>query len=148
MYRIFLFALLVLSSISIAFAQLSGPAAQHPNVQKLINTDKVYGMPASGALPDELSALQFVFTMNDAPFELVKVYRYGSPAGKVYALIGLKALNSQHYNTFKTDFVRKPQGTVRVFMPGASEASLDAVQFIQQFEVDFNQQLDYTKVKP
>ncbi len=148
MNRFFFFTLLLLSSISFLFAQQSGPSAQHPNVQTLINTDKVFGMPASGTLPTELTALQFVFTMNDAPFELVKIYRYGSPAGKVYALMGLKALNSQHYNTFKTDFIRRGQGSIRFFMPGSSEASRDAVQFIQQWETDFDQQAAYTKVKP
>ena len=148
MTRLFILTLFLLSGISLSYAQQSGPAAQHPNVQTLINTDKVYGVPASGALPNELTALHFVFSMPDAPFELIKIYRYGSPAGKVYALMGLKALNSQHFNTFKTDFIRRGQGSIRFFMPGSSESSRDAVQFIQQWETDFDQQASYTKVKP
>jgi hypothetical protein len=131
-----------------SFAQQSGPSAQHPNVQKLINADKIYGMPTSGSLPDELSALQFVFTMADAPFELVKVYRYGSPAGKVYALMGLKALGSQHFEVFKKDFIRRGQGSVQFILPGAQPVNREAVQLMQQWETDYDQGAPYTRVKP
>jgi hypothetical protein len=140
----FAFLLIALSS----FAQQYGPSAQHPNVQRLIHADTIYGMPSSGALPVDLTALQYVFTMADAPFELIKVYRYGNPAGKVYALMGLKALNSQHFSVFKADFIRRGQGNVPFVMSGNQAVTRDAVQFIQQWEMDYNQGLGYTKVKP
>lgn len=125
----------------------SGPDAQAPALQTLIRSSQVIGVPANGPLSDELQAMREIFTMSNAEMEFVKVYRYAeSNAGKVYALIGLHALGSQFYNTFKTDFSRKSQGNVQVNITGTA-ATVDAVTFVSEWEQATNDQRAYTKVR-
>lgn len=143
---LFIFVLLFSLHLNLQ-AQQTGPAAQHPDLQKLINTDKVYGMPASATLPDELRALQSVFNMTEPGYELVKLYRYGSTAGRIYALIGLKAIASPLYSNFKTDFNRKDQGSIKVVMPGMQEQTLNARDFLLTWETDADAGKSYTQVK-
>jgi hypothetical protein len=140
---IIVFALLLNLSL---FAQ-SGPDAQAPALQTLIRSTHVTGVPANGPLSDELQAMREIFAMPNAEMEFVKVYRYAeSNAGKVYALIGMQALGSHFYTTFKTDFTRKPQGNVQVNITG-TDATVDAVTFISEWEQASNDQQGYTQVR-
>jgi hypothetical protein len=140
-------AILLSLLLNLSLYGQSGPDAQAPALQTLIRSTIVSGIPANGPVSDEINAMRQIFTMPNAEMEFVKVYRYAeSNAGKIYALIGMQALGSHFYTTFKTDFTRKPQGNVQVNING-TEATANAVTFIGEWEQAANDQQGYTQVR-
>jgi len=138
----------ILFFLNLSIQAQTGPDAQSPESQKLIHAEMVWGISSTTEIPEEIQALQSLMSLPDAEHELVKVYRYGAIPGKVYALIGLQAIGSNLFQTFKTDFNRKDSGNMRVQLPDVPEQLLNARDFFGQWELDAIAGKSYTLVKP
>jgi hypothetical protein len=144
MYKIIILLALILN---ISLQAQSGPDAQAPALQTLIRSSIVTGVITQSPISDEITAMRAIFQMPNAEMEFVKVYRYAETnAGKLYALMGMQALQSQFFATFKTDYTRKQQGNVQVNLDG-SESTRNAVLFLGEWEQAVEDNQAFTRLR-
>jgi|GEM_PF-6353114 len=144
MYKIIIVLALFLN---ISLQAQTGPDAQAPALQTLIRSSVVTGVSTQAPISNEITAMRAIFQMPNAEMEFVKVYRYAETnAGKLYALMGMQALQSQFFATFKTDYTRKQQGNVQVNLDGV-ESSRNAVNFLGEWEQAVEENQAYTRLR-
>jgi len=129
--------------ICLSLSGQSSPPLLPVPFQQLLTSQSLVGLSNPSQPPNEIVQVRAGMTVPQADMEFVKLYRYGSPVAKVYALIGLTLLNSKYLQAFDTDFSRKDQGLVTCNWNGTSQI-LDARQAWSQWKTDRQAAKPYT----